>query len=1733
MNKFIKLFFISLIFCFSCYVPSFAEFVNPNAPVLLDDMTPVKWINDFEYDTDKDDADWYNYDNQKWANAKDGDGNYWVWIPRYTYKIDKDENGNDKIFIKWSVGVKDDIENGYVVHPAFVSEAYIGGDPNELGSYKVRLDSNQLPGFWIAKYMMGKDGEIKPDNQPEINKSIGEAFKSCLEMRDELWASSHLTKASEWGAVAYLASVIGNMPKENASELTGGDIKTSTTENIYGVFDMHGLAGEYLSAFVIKDTLDPSVLGYVGDLDEEEYERFVDVVNLTSTDNDANNNIRLRDFYGFGVSETNGFDTSIRQIPTGHYPFFSKGASNVGLLGYSRSNGKGLGFRPTLSIYTSYLSEDVLFFDTEASVVSGDHLIVSVNFSVDKDWKFPLNNGEVIIQDGNVVDAKRLFDFIDLRYVQNNKMLTFSNAELNETLISIIEERPDGKNYKVEKLDYQTTFKSGCQYTIRVRIGGYEKDQNGNDKLDSPVFISLPGMTTRIVVDSIKVKSADASGNELSVVKVPNNKIRLSIYDELGRVPVLTEVKLVNVPVKKDYYKGERLSLVGGKIEVSYGNNKATIDLTKDNVVNFDTITQRPGADIPVELTYNGMVVTQTNDKKYEINVRDVREFYVDGNSSPNNTANIVSGIGKHPENERVNLKAALYPGYKFKNWTSSDITITNTGSIDGAYFNMPSKDVTVIANTVGVHSLEVQNVKKVFERGDVFNLGGGKIVAHYPEGFGSEDLGINDNGVKVILKKDGKEVVFSGSLVLDELGTWTVIIEYGGKRVSYDITVTKEKYTLSIEIEAEEYGEVNLNGKTVLPVDGKLIHIEKVSYDDIVSLNATSKEGYFFTGWYCSESGLILDTNLANRDVSFVMPPKNVMIKANFIREYTVTYLVNNGNYGYIDGTKVQKVPHGRNSTEVTAVANATHKFKRWNDGNLLPNRAEQYVTSDLTYTAEFVKTWVVKYMVDGREFASRVIEDGDSGYISEIPKKYGEFFTNWDVDLSCVKNDIVTNAVFEPIISITPNGNNTAKESVIAKILGKGIKPGTLEYIISDSPTHTGENVSDYRTNDIFKFDGNWQIDTKNPELYRSYVGLGAKNDSSTTITISSKNDRELVRFEYMLSVASGQGLGITVNGEKITSFDDQKNVWHSFDKEVRVINGKIVIGISYSQDSTFNSSDFAAIKNLKTGRHWIPIENEYDLNDSVTWTENYVHIRGVVLDEIRNSNDGKDLYPEKGIYQICSGMFKGITEKTTSHFNINYELNGATDPGNPKLYSAASNDITLINPTKVGATFIGWTGSNGDIPEITVKIPKGSIGNRMYIANWQVNTYLIEVVNNNGGIISPGNIIVEYNKEATFSIVPNTGYKIKSLLVDGRNVAVNNVFGMTYTFSNVTSTHIISATYDAVVYNITYDLAGGTASGNPATYTVMTDTIVLNKPTKSGSVFAGWSTSKKDTNGEAIFLDLQTDITILKGSVGDRKYFANWTTEYVITYNANGGSNAPQSQKKMSGETVFLSSVEPTKAGYTFMGWNTNNTSSGEHYAKGGKYSEDKSVTLYAEWYCSGATQICTTSSCSSSSISSVNCSACSGKGEITCSTCTAPVTCTDCNGTKKQECNGMFEKVTKCGDCGGTCGSSYKCSVCGSVKGYCTNGTPHNYGGTHTKINCVRCQGTGKIACEHGFTATHELKVSCNVCLGSKTVPSITACSHGYHTAHRYCSHYNNTLLTTHNYCSHGRVEPHVN
>ena len=123
----------------------------------------------------------------------------------------------------------------------------------------------------------------------------------------------------------------------------------------------------------------------------------------------------------------------------------------------------------------------------------------------------------------------------------------------------------------------------------------------------------------------------------------------------------------------------------------------------------------------------------------------------------------------------------------------------------------------------------------------------------------------------------------------------------------------------------------------------------------------------------------------------------------------------------------------------------------------------------------------------------------------------------------------------------------------------------------------------------------------------------------------------------------------------------------------------------------------------------------------------------------------------------------------------------------------------------------------------------------------------TYTITASAGTGGTISPtGTVTVSRNASRSFTITPSTGYSIDRVIVDGSSVGAVS----TYTLSNVTANHTISASFkaDTTKYTLTINRSGsgtGTVSNNPSGLSFARGTVVtLTATPDAGSSFVGWS-------------------------------------------------------------------------------------------------------------------------------------------------------------------------------------------------------------------------------------------------------------------------------------------------
>ena len=79
------------------------------------------------------------------------------------------------------------------------------------------------------------------------------------------------------------------------------------------------------------------------------------------------------------------------------------------------------------------------------------------------------------------------------------------------------------------------------------------------------------------------------------------------------------------------------------------------------------------------------------------------------------------------------------------------------------------------------------------------------------------------------------------------------------------------------------------------------------------------------------------------------------------------------------------------------------------------------------------------------------------------------------------------------------------------------------------------------------------------------------------------------------------------------------------------------------------------------------------------------------------------------------------------------------------------------------------------------------------------------------------------------------------------------------------------------------------------------------------------------------------------------------ANATNEstYVVSYEANGGNDAPAQQKKAHGSTLTLSNETPSRTGYNFVGLSTDSGAKTASYQPRDSFTIDENTILYAVW------------------------------------------------------------------------------------------------------------------------------------------------------------------------------------
>ena len=308
-----------------------------------------------------------------------------------------------------------------------------------------------------------------------------------------------------------------------------------------------------------------------------------------------------------------------------------------------------------------------------------------------------------------------------------------------------------------------------------------------------------------------------------------------------------------------------------------------------------------------------------------------------------------------------------------------------------------------------------------------------------------------------------------------------------------------------------------------------------------------------------------------------------------------------------------------------------------------------------------------------------------------------------------------------------------------------------------------------------------------------------------------------------------------------------------------------------------------------------------------------------------------------------------------------------------GDTTTYTYTKRYTVTIDPTQIqvndgdyyplnGRTFLTVKDSNGQDVQIDFPIPAGKVTLPKY-------TYTL-TYDANGGSGAPDNQEVKDTTETsnTFTVSDQEptreGYKFLGWATSSSATEATIKAGDEVIVTKDVPNKTIYAVWqqNKYTYTLTYDANGG--SGAPdkqevkdTTETSNTFTVSNQEPTREGYKFLGWSYS----NAEDAAVNVDETVTVTKDEPS-KTIYAVWQQNkytYTLTYDANGGSGAPDKQEVKdtteTSNTFTVSNQEPTREGYKFLGWSYSN-------AEDAAVNVDETVTvtkdepsktIYAVW------------------------------------------------------------------------------------------------------------------------------------------------------------------------------------
>ena len=403
------------------------------------------------------------------------------------------------------------------------------------------------------------------------------------------------------------------------------------------------------------------------------------------------------------------------------------------------------------------------------------------------------------------------------------------------------------------------------------------------------------------------------------------------------------------------------------------------------------------------------------------------------------------------------------------------------------------------------------------------------------------------------------------------------------------------------------------------------------------------------------------------------------------------------------------------------------------------------------------------------------------------------------------------------------------------------------------------------------------------------------------------------------------------VTEYGASINEYLDK---YRNITKTGYTLTGWKINGTSYTLEQ-LKQNELAITSSTTIKAVWTP--NKYDLIINGKTYEDYLTFGQnkplqEVIDELtkdgyqlgftdeKNSQDVK--YTNSYKLENASDItLYPIWEANTLTIIFNNNNGSGTMKQQDVSYDQLDNfELTENTFTKRGHDFIGWlynsdqsiSFNNGklNLTEFIIYV-KEQLKNENFTieleANWQASKYYITYeFGELTDVINPNEKTYTYGIGLTLETPSKTGYTFIGWKVNNNDVVKEYVIGED-TIGDIT----LQGVFEPNTYTITYEFGELTDVINPNqnTYTYG-EGLILKDPSRLGYTFDGWYLNNVKVN------EISTttiDDLILEGRFTP--------IEYTISFNSDGGTNIEEVKYEYGKE---LSLPEPSKAGYTFIGW-----------------------------------------------------------------------------------------------------------------------------------------------------------------------------------------------------------------